>query len=178
MKLHCFTLFVSITSFFLIHPTVTAQNKGFNMYAVSIGPGIASSSSATAKTGSSMNFDIAASIDKHIISFYFNAGLDLNKGGPAETFTEFNLTYGRKWSLGQKFVLEGHTGVGYFTYDIDTNNFSLFIDSPKGTIGFPIRAKLLLYPVEKFGIGLNPNLNLNSLETAYSLNLMLQYNFD
>jgi len=177
MKLHCFRFLVSITCFFLIQHSTLAQDKGFKMHAVSIAPGIASSSSATAKTGSSLNFDISASIDKHLISFYFNVGLDLNKGGPAEKFTEFSFTYGRKWSLTQHLVLEGHAGVGLFTYDIDDGLTPIFFDFPDSTVGFPIRAKLLYYPGEKFGIGLNPNLNLNSLENAYSLNLVFQYHF-
>ncbi len=155
-----------------------AQDNSLKIHGLSIGPGIASSSSTTAKSGASLNFDISTIVNKHILSVYFNSGIDLNAGGFDEDFTEFNLTYGRKWLVAKDLYFEGHIGFGLFSYNIDDGAASILFDLPDSTIGFPIRAKLLFYPVKRFGIGINPNFNINSIENAYSANFIFQYNFD
>ncbi len=89
-----------------------------------------------------------------------------------------NLTYGRKWEIDEDLVIEGHLGIGIFTFDetIEDSNFNL--DLPGVATGFPFRLKILYYPTEKFGLGLNPNVNFNEGFTAYSLNFILQHNFN
>ena len=178
MDLHFLKALVLVTCLLLIQPSILAQKNKLKMHAISIGPGIASSTSATADSGVGLNFDISTRLNKHIFSFNFSTGLDLNAGGPDEDFHEFNLTYGRKWNLAQNLWLEGHIGIGLFAYDIDDGGLPLFIDSPESTIGFPIRAKLIFYPYKNVGIGLNPNLNMNSIENAYAANFIFQLNFD
>ncbi len=162
----------------LFRVSSTAQDKKLRLHGVSIGAGIASTSSATAETGLGLNFDFSTIVKSHILSLNANVGTNINTDRGEESFFELNLTYGRKWLIGQNLVIEGHLGIGIFTFDevIEDSNFN--IDLPGATTGFPFRLKLLYYPTEKFGIGLNPNINFNEGITAYSLNFILQYNFN
>ncbi len=178
MKLLYFRLVVLITCLSFSLNIVMAQDNKLKLHAVSIGVGIASSSSNTADGGLGLNMDFSTIINKHIISFNFNSGVKLNSDGPDEDFYELNLTYGRKWFLVQNLILEGHLGIGYFAYDLDTGNIPFFINLPETTIGFPIRVKLIYYPLKSFGVGINPNVNFNSINNTYSANFIIQYNFN
>lgn len=178
MKLQILKLLPIIICLFIFEQTLMAQSNKLKMHAISIGPGFASSSSETADGGISLNLDIATILNNHIISFNFNTGLELNSNGPDEDFFELNLTYGQKWFLAKNLYFEGHVGMGLFGYHIDQGQIPLFIDVPETTIGFPIRAKLIFYPLKNFGVGLNPNLNINSIANTYSAFLIFQYNFN
>lgn len=90
--------------------------------------------------------------------------LDLN------SYHEANLLYGREFDINDWFKLEGQIGVGTFYQ----NNS---IIEEKNTIGLPIRAKFLLYPFKKFGIGYNLNHNINCINNITSYNLILQFKF-
>ncbi len=159
--------------------TAEAQDKKLRVHALSLGPGIASTTTSGAGTGWGVNFDFSTIANRHIISLYSNTGINIPNEPRDEVFFELNLTYGRKLNIGQYLVLEGHLGIGIFTFDEENDPDALFnIDVPAATVGFPFRAKLIYYPADKFGVGLNPNLNLNSGLIAYSVNFILQYNFN
>ena len=162
----------------LILNTAIAQEKKLKLHAISLGAGIASSSSDTAESGLGLNLDFSTIVNKHIIAFNFNSGVQLNSDGPDEDFYELNLTYGRKWPLDKNISLEGHIGIGYFAYDIDTGPIPFFFNLPDTTVGFPLRIKLLYNPLDKFSIGINPNVNFNSIATTYTANFIIQYNFN
>lgn len=176
-KLLFFRLLVLITCLILTSNIGMAQNNKLKLHSFSFGAGIASSSSDSAASGLDLNLDFSTIVNKHIISFNFNSGVKLNSDGPDEDFYELNLTFGRKWLLVQNLFFESHLGIGYFVYDIDTGP-TFFINLPETTIGFPIRAKIIYYPAENLGIGINPNANFNSIENTYSANLIIQYNFN
>ena len=90
-----------------------------------------------------------------------------------KTFTD--IFFGREFELNNWLKLEGHLGIGYFIYSIK-NSSTDFDTYKESTIGFPFRLKLTIYS-KKFGFGINPNLNLNSLVNTYSLNIFFQYKF-
>ena len=72
--------------------------------------------------------------------------------------------------------LEGHLGLGYFNYSVK-NNSTDFNTNKESTIGFPFRIKLICCTKKNFGIGINPNFNLNSLVNTYSVNIVFQHKF-
>ena len=88
------------------------------------------------------------------------------------SYSEFDLLYGREFIVSDWFKIEGQLGFGTFS-----QNNSITDDSNRNTIGFPIRAKFLLYPFKKFGLGFNPNLNVNSISNITSYNLIFQFKF-
>lgn len=177
MKLLLLRSLVLIICIFLTPNISLAQDNKLKMHAVSLGAGIASTTSEAAETGLGLALDISTIISKHLISFNINVGSDIRTAVGKELFLELNLTYGRKWKIGQYLVLEGHLGAGLFTYDLDIGP-SPFLDFPDATIGFPFRVKFIYYPLDNFGIGLNPNVNFNSIITAYNINFVVQYNFN
>jgi hypothetical protein len=176
MKL-CFYKLVIICV--LLSPAVVrAQDNQLKIHALSLGGGIASTTSESAETGLGIGLDLSTIVNNHIISFFINVGSDIRTAAGKQLFLELNFTYGRKWQFGQYLVLEGHLGAGLFIYDLDIEPNLFGLDFPDATIGFPFRVKFIYYPMKKVGIGINPNVNLNSITTAYDINLFLQYNFN
>ena len=175
MKSQPLRLVVLLSFLFITSTNLLAQDKKLKAHALSLGAGIATADTDNAKSGLGINLDFSTLVNDHIISLYLNSGLNLTDNGPNEDFYEFNLTYGRKWSLDPKLVLEGHVGIGLFVYDVETGPNPFFANIPDNTVGFPLRAKLLYYPSEKFGLGINPNANFNSIANTYTFNVVLQY---
>lgn len=169
---------ILILCFLFSQAVVIAQDNKLKMHALSIGGGIASTTSESAETGFGLGLDIATIVDNHLISFFLNVGSDIRTAEGRELFLELDLTYGRKWQISPNLVLEGHVGAGLFMYDLDTGPNIFGLNFPDTTIGFPIRVKFMYYPAKRIGIGLNPNVNFNSIITAYDLNLVIQYNFN
>ena len=179
MKFNLNTNLILALLFLLLQNSMEAQDKKIRVHALSLGPGIASTSTTGSATGWGVNFDFSTIANGHIISLNTNTGINIPAEPRDEAFVEINLTYGRKWNIGQYLVLEGHLGIGIFTFDEENDpNAQFNIDIPAATVGFPFRVKFLYYPAEKLGVGLNPNLNLNSGLTAYTVNFLLQYNFN
>ena len=170
-----------IAIFFLLSifhgPEIHAQDNKLRLHAISGSVGIAGSSSDTAGSGFGFDIDLSTILKENLFSFYFNSGWNLNSGGPDEEFYSLNLTYGRKWTISERWSLETHAGIGWFGYHIETGSL-FFGDLPDNTVGFPLRLKLLHHLSDRFGIGLNPNINFNSVETAYSGHLVIQYHFN
>lgn len=176
-KSYCRSLLL-LTCLMLIRTSLLAQDNRLKLHAVSLGVGIASTASESSETGLGLNFDFSTMVKSHIISFNSNIGTYIETERGEESFFELNLTYGRKWELGKKFAIEGHLGIGIFTFDEEIEDANFNFDFPGVTTGFPFRIKLLYYPIERFGISLNPNINFNEGFTAYTINLILQYNFN
>ncbi|RKS42774.1 hypothetical protein BC962_3061 [Gillisia mitskevichiae] len=153
-----------------------AQESKLTLNSTSIGIGLIGSSSETSDGGLSISLDLSTKLNENIFSFYLNGGSELNLFDAEENYTEINLTYGRQIELNNWIKLEGHLGVGYFNYSVK-NGSTNFTTNKESTIGFPFRVKLIFYTGKHFGIGINPNMNLNSLVNTYSGNIIFQYRF-
>ena len=126
-----------------------------------------------------MNFvaDVTTGYNRNLFSVYLNIGgeIDILKKEDGEA-SEINFTYGRQWNLSDRIKCEAHAGVGYFNWGY-ANSSTFFLLKKKSTIGFPVRVKLIYTFVKNFGVGMNPNVNFNSLATSYSADLIIQYRF-
>ncbi|WP_339651127.1 hypothetical protein [uncultured Maribacter sp.] len=178
MKSRPLRLVVLLFFIFITSTTLFAQDKKLKVHALSFGAGIATADTNHTNRGLGINLDFSAIVNDHIISLYLNSGLNLTDIGANEDFYEFNVTYGRIWSFDTKLVLEGHVGVGLFVYNVERGPNPFFVNIPDNTIGFPLRAKLLYYPIGSFALGINPNANFNSIADTYSFNVVFQYNFN
>lgn len=163
--------------------TVNAQNGLFKLKSVSAGFSFHTSNKKNLENGLAANADISTSFKNHLVSLHYNSGLEITtpfldfSGSNLDQstyskFLEFNLTYGRELEIKKWMTMEGHVGLGYIG----------FSESHEGkyttkTVGLPIRFKLLFY-IKNFGMGLNPNANLNSINNMYSGNLIFQYRFN
>lgn len=153
-----------------------AQKSKLEVKSISIGLGIFDLSSNSSSGGLSREFDLSTKFNKHLFSFYLHFGSELNFTDADEGYKARNITYGRELKLNSWTSLEGHIGLGYFSY-IVKNDSTDFETIQESTLGVPIRGKLIFHTNEHFALGMNPNINLNSLVNTYSMNLILQYNF-
>lgn len=164
---------------FILGTTINAQESKLKFHSISGGIGLTGSSSNITDGfgGFVAALDIATTSNSNLFSIFIETGsqsLIISE----ENYRQINLTYGREWSLNDLFSLELHGGFGYFKWD--TEVFSLTnmnVKQSENTIGFPIRLKLIFNFSNQFGLGLNPNLNVNSLANTYSINLTGRYKF-
>ena len=162
---------------FYLNSTFTfAQQSKLELNSTSLGIGIIGWSSDTSGGGLSISLDLSTKLSENIFSFYLNGGSELNLLDAQENYTELNINYGREIELNSWIKLEGHLGLGYFNYGVK-NGSTDFEMKRESTIGFPFRVKLIFYTGKHFGIGINPNMNLNSLVNTYSGNIIFQYKF-
>ena len=117
MKLRIHRFFLFFICSLLIQFSTVAQDSKLKVHAINLGAGIASTTSESAETGLGLGLDFSTIVNKHLVSFNINAGSDIRTAEGKELFIELNLTYGRKWEIGQYLVFEGHLGAGLFTYD-------------------------------------------------------------
>ncbi|OUR97639.1 hypothetical protein A9Q86_15615 [Flavobacteriales bacterium 33_180_T64] len=149
-----------------------------NSSSLSLGVGLIDSSFDNSRGGFNISLDISTKLNKNLISFYLNSGSQLKvfDAGAEEEYTEINATYGREIELNSWIKVEGHIGLGFFNYSVK-NRSTDWKTEKESTIGFPFRVKLIFYTSKHFGIGINPNMNLNSLVNIYSGNIIFQYKF-
>ena len=173
----------NITILFLIYFNSTftfAQENKLQLNSTSLSIGLigvpSDTSSIGVDIGLNIGLDLSAKLSENIFSFYLNGGSQLHFFDARESYTEINVTYGREIKLNSWIILEGHLGVGYFNYSFK-NGLTDFQTVTQSTIGFPLRVKLIFYTEKNFGIGINPNMNWNSLVKTYSGNLIFQYKF-
>ena len=163
-----------LCSFFLVALTAGAQNKSIQLKSASLGYGIYISNSEIVENGLNFNADITVGLKNQLFSLYYNIGNNVNIFGSGNIYRELNVTYGKEFKIKKWMIIEGHAGLGYMG----------FVESPGSStnerttaaIGFPVRLKLLFY-IKKFAFGMNPNVNLNSLDHVVSGNIIFQYRF-
>jgi len=156
-----------------------SQENSFRIHSISAGIGYIDFTSKEINNSGGLNFvaDFTTNYSENLISVYFNIGgeVDLLSTEDGEA-TELSITYGREWNLSDRMKFETHAGIGYFKWGY-ANSSTFYLLKNETTVGFPIRVKLIYYFVEHFGVGLNPNINLNSLAISYSADFTLQYKF-
>lgn len=171
------TLTVVVIILVFLNSTFTfAQESKLKLNSTSLGIGLIGSSSDSSSGGLNINLDISTKLNNNLISFYLNSGSEFNLFEAEENYTEINATYGREVELNSWMKVEGHLGMGFFNYSVK-NDSTDFDKKKESTIGFPFRVKLIFYTAKHFGIGINPNMNLNSLANTYSGNIIFQYKF-
>lgn len=125
--------------------------------------------------------DATTALRKNLFSLSFMAGeefnFDLFDPSPKHRdFKEYGILYGRELKISKIIKLETHTGVSIFKENY-ANESTNYVHKSETVIGIPIKIKILFYPLSHFALGLNPNINFNSIETTYSGNIIIQYSF-
>lgn len=130
-----------------------------------------------------LNFyiDATTSLKKNLFSASIVIGgeTQIDMGGsitPKRDFKEFDLLYGREINLYKFFKIETHIGLAVFN-EVYRNGTTGFNDVSETVIGLPIKIKCLFYTSDHFALGVNPNVTINSVDTMYSGNLIIQYKF-
>lgn len=118
--------------------------------------------------------DFTVSLNKNLISASYLGGTSIKiLDGPSYNFKEYSLSYGREWKVANFFRLEGYAGLGHFTQNSKDPNVG--IDK---TASFPLKVNAKFYFTKKFGMGLNSNYSINSVNNNFSTNLIFHYRFN
>ncbi len=146
----------------------------FFVKSISVGIGVTGGDETSGGIG--FNADVTTALNKNLFTLALATGSELDLFDAHRNFFSADLLYGREFLVTRIFAIEAHAGVGIFSENYkngDTN----FREISESTLGIPVRLKFLFYVSPKFALGLNPNVNFNSIETIYSGNLIFQYNF-
>lgn len=118
------------------------------------------------------NLELVTNYQKNLYDFNYTVGFGIteknNKIHDLQGFMSFDLLYGREIIMSNKITFEPYLGLGYI---IQSNTSDA---GGKSAIGLPIRAKVFFNVSKKFAIGINPNVNINNVNTFYSTNILLR----
>lgn len=161
----------------LFSQTVFAQeNAASRFHFKSVGAGFGITAGDETAGGVAFMADVTTAVNKNLFSVALSSGNEVDLFEAERKFFAADIFYGREISITRIFKIEAFAGVGIFTESYkngDTN----FVEINETAVGLPVRIKFLFYVTNKFAIGINPNVNFNSIETLYSGNLQFQYNF-
>ncbi len=121
------------------------------------------------------NLELVTKHQKNLYAFNYSLGFGIteknNKIHDLQGFMSLDLLYGRELKVSKTITLEPYLGLGYI---IQSNTSDA---GGKSAIGLPMRAKLLFKVSEKFTVGINPNVTINNVNTFYSANFLLRFEF-
>lgn len=121
------------------------------------------------------NIGLVSNYNKNLYSLSYALGFGItekgNKINNLQGFMSLDLLYGREIKVSKGILFEPYVGLGYI---IQSNTSDAGGNS---AIGLPISTKLLFQLSRKFAMGLNPNVNINNVNTIYSANILLRFGF-
>ncbi|MES2410966.1 MAG: hypothetical protein V4535_05930 [Bacteroidota bacterium] len=168
---------IFITAIALSSLTAKAQESGskIKLHAANVGLGTFHfQKDINGRDGLSFFTDLTVSLGKNLITASYLGGASVKLlDGPTYTFEEFNLLYGREWKAVNWLRFEGFAGIGY--YDQNSKDPNIGHDN---AISFPLRVNTKFYFTKKFGMGLNTNYSINSVNNNFSNNVIFHYRFN
>ncbi len=154
---------------------VNAQENKLKMHSAEIGfGGFYFKKNYSVGGGATFVADLTTSLGNNLISTSILTGSEIGiVGSSTYNFNEFRLQYGRELNLKKWIKFELFAGLGYY------NQKSEVTDIRNGnTISFPLKFNTKFYFDKNFGIGINTNYSLNSLNNNFSPNLILHFKFN
>ncbi len=154
-----------------------SQDTRFGIRSIEQNNGISTTFSNYYEFGLNLGLGITAEYEHHLFAFRSNIGGEVEfLSSAVNQFNNFNFMYGREFLINNWLVLEGFVGVGYINFskeNLDTN----WIRENNKALNVPLSLKVLFVNGKVFGMGINPNINLNSFQVLYSTNLTFQFKF-
>ena len=152
-----------------------AQDSKMKLHAINVGLGnFHFQKDVNGHDGVSFITDLTISLNKNLISVSYLGGSSTRLlEGPAYTFKEFCLLYGREWKALNWLRFEGFAGLGNFNQNSKDPNIG-----DDSTFSFPLRVNTKFYFTKKFGMGFNTNYSINSINNTFSTNLIFHYRFN
>ncbi len=131
-------------------------------------------------SGGTFIADLTVALDKNLISASYLGGSEIAILNESEyKFDELSLLYGREWKAYDWLRFEGFAGIGYYKQQSDHNDVNSGYEVPTDkSISFPLRINSKFYFTKKFGMGLNSNYSINSVNNNFSTNLIFHYRFN
>lgn len=150
------------------------EKNGLNFRSIAINP------LSFTNAGFAINTDLSFMNAKNIytVSGYFGreifSSIPFNSKLTEDSFQEFSLLWGREVKIDNWLRLEGHAGLGYFSFKRE--NFKAEVANEKNTtIGFPLVSKLKFMTGNHFSIGIQFRANINSAKILTGGGIFLQY---
>jgi hypothetical protein len=156
--------------------TFTAKAQEFSpklkVYAVNVGMGsFHFQKDVKGHDGLSIITDLTMSLNKNLISVSYLGGTSIKiLDGPNYNFEEYSVLYGREWQAFDWLRFEGFAGFGHFNQSSKDPTIG-----GDGTISFPFRVNTKFYFTKHFGMGLNSNYSINSVNNNFATNLIFHY---
>ena len=149
-----------------------AQNSAFKIHSVNVGVGgFYFKKDASEGGGVSGYVQLTSAISKNLISASVKTGAEIGVvGGSNYDFTEVSLQYGREFPITKWFGFEIFAGVGTYSQNSDVDY--IFHGNE---ISFPVTVNSIFKLSPNFGLGLNANYSVNSLNNNFSSHVVLQY---
>lgn len=143
-----------------------AANVGFGFYYIA--------KNGVEDGGATFLADATFSIEKNLISASYLTGAQVGILRNSEHhFDELSLLYGRDWKVANWLHFEGFAGLGYYNQKSETIEIA-----DDNSVSFPLRLNSKLYFTKKFGMGINTNYSINSVNNNLSFNLLFHYKFN
>lgn len=167
------TIILSI--FFAISVTVAQGQSNIKLHSAELGiGGFSINNKLYEGGGASFVADITAAIDKNLLSVSYLTGTEIGIiSSSAYSFYEYRIQYGRTLPVTYWLEFEGFAGLGYYDQQSDSNTV---IDDR--VISFPLKVNIKFYYNQHFGLGINTNYSINSINNNFTANLILHYRFN
>ncbi|GAB5400326.1 MAG: hypothetical protein Aureis2KO_19110 [Aureisphaera sp.] len=129
--------------------------------------------------GGAFEADVTFEYGEHLFTLLGGIGESYDLFAPDDSFKQINLYYGREMGLSRTVFVEGHAGIGYFSFQ--SKGSGGFFSSPSepiddATIGFPIMGKLRIHTGPRFSIGLKLGANINAINIVHTFGISIQWN--
>ena len=121
------------------------------------------------------NLELSTIYKQNIISLDFNIGFGITENDDKihdlQGFMGVDLLYSQEIKLSEIFSLEPQSGLGYIIQSNTSNA------GGKSAMALPIKLKILCNTSKKFSLGIVPSVNINNVNTFYSVNFVLHFKF-
>jgi hypothetical protein len=124
--------------------------------------------------GATFVADLTTAFGNNLISTSYLTGAEIGIVGNSNyNFDELRLQYGKEISVKKWIKFEIFAGLGYYIQN------SEIADIKDGNaISFPLKLNTKFYFNKNFGMGLNSNYSINSINNNFSTNLIFHYKFN
>lgn len=118
--------------------------------------------------------DVTLSKGKNLLSVAYLGGDEIGVVGSSNySFNEITLYFGREFKVNNWLSLEGFAGLGYYNQTSDVADVA-----DDNSISFPLKINSKFYFNKSFGMGINANYSINSVNNNFSSNLIFHYKFN
>ncbi|WP_130734566.1 hypothetical protein [Flavobacterium sp. J27] len=154
---------------------ITAQENKFKIHSAEVGfGGFYFKKNLSEGGGATFTANLTTSYRKNLFSTSLLTGAEIGIVGSTNyTFNEVSLQYGREIKLKEWIKFELFAGLGYYDQTSDAR------DVQDGTtISYPLKLNTKFYFNNHFGMGINTNYSINSVNNNFSSNLIFHYRFN
>lgn len=160
---------------FVISLNISAQESKLKIHSAEIGfGGFYFKKHYSEGGGAAFVADLTTSFGNNLISTSILTGAEIGIiGSSTYNFNEFRLQYGREVNLAKWIKFEFFAGFGFYSQKSEVSDIR-----DGNAISIPLKFNTKFYFNKNFGMGINTNYSLNSINNNFSPNLIFHYKFN